>query len=109
MVAVEAAALGWKAVYLGPNLPAEEILSAGEQTQARAVALSVVHATDDFHLIRELEKLKRYLPKDVLLVVGGRAVKSMKEAFGKMGITSMTELAAFRERLPGMVTSDERS
>ena len=107
MVAVEAAALGWKAVYLGPNLPAEEILSASEQTHAKAVALSVVQGTDDFHLIRDLKKLRQYLPQNVSLMVGGRAAESMKGVFEQMGITPMTELAVLREKLPSMVMGDD--
>jgi methanogenic corrinoid protein MtbC1 len=107
MVAVEAAGLGWKPVYLGPNLPAEEILSASEQTHAKAVALSVVQGTDDFHLIRDLKKLRQYLPEKVPLMVGGRAAETMKGAFDQMGILSVTELAAFRERLPSMGMVDE--
>ena len=107
MVAVEAAALGWKAVYLGPNLPAEEILSASEQAHAKAVALSVVQATDDFHLIRDLRKLRRYLPEKVLVMVGGRGVESMKGALEEMGIISLTDLAVFRDRLPSIFMSAE--
>jgi len=106
MLAVEAAGLGWQAVYLGPNLPAEEILSATEQAHAKAVALSVVQGTDDFHLIRELKKLRQYLPEKVPLMVGGRAAEPMRGAFDQMGIISITELALFREMLPTMGIGD---
>jgi DNA-binding transcriptional MerR regulator/methylmalonyl-CoA mutase cobalamin-binding subunit len=106
MVALEAQALGWNAFYLGPNLPAEEILSSFEQTRAKAIALSVVHVPDDFHLIRDLKKLRRYLPENGSLMMGGRAVESMKGLLEKMGITPLRDLADFREKLSTVVMRD---
>ncbi|MFH1998638.1 MAG: MerR family transcriptional regulator, partial [Planctomycetota bacterium] len=43
IVATSAFSLGWRALYLGPNLPAEEICSAVGKNHARAVALSIVY------------------------------------------------------------------
>jgi len=43
MVAASAAAEGWSVTYLGPDLPAAELVAAAEQTGARLVAISAVH------------------------------------------------------------------
>ena len=46
MVAVSAAAEGWAVTYLGPDLPVADLVSAVAQTDARAVAISVVYVPD---------------------------------------------------------------
>ena len=46
LVALLAAVAGWDVLYLGPNLPAEEILAATQTSGAAAVALSIVHVAD---------------------------------------------------------------
>jgi DNA-binding transcriptional MerR regulator/methylmalonyl-CoA mutase cobalamin-binding subunit len=71
--ALLAAASGWRALYLGPNLPADEILDAVRRSEARAVALSVVNVAGP-ETERELRGLIALLPASVALVVGGEAV-----------------------------------
>ena len=73
MAASMAESQGWKVTYLGPNLPAEEIVAAAERRGARAVALSVVFPADDARLYDELRRLRRLLPDRVPILVGGRA------------------------------------
>ena len=65
--------MGWRATFLGPNLPAEEIAGATRQNQARVVSLSIIAPSDDPHLGPELVKLSRYLAEDTVLLLGGRA------------------------------------
>jgi hypothetical protein len=59
MAASMASSQGWKVTYLGPNLPAEEIVAAAGRRGARAVALSVVFPADDARLYDELRRLRR--------------------------------------------------
>ena len=69
-----AAEQGWRAIYLGPSLPAAEIAGAAMQNQARVVALSIIYTADDHpNVERELYDLRRFLRKDVAVLVGGRA------------------------------------
>jgi DNA-binding transcriptional MerR regulator/methylmalonyl-CoA mutase cobalamin-binding subunit len=70
---VVAASSGWKVIYLGSNLPAEEIGAVVSHLKARVVALSIVYPNDDLHLKQELKKFKHLLPKVVSIIVGGRA------------------------------------
>jgi methanogenic corrinoid protein MtbC1 len=71
--AVVASSSGWRTMYLGPNLPAEEIAGAAEVNGARAVALSIIHPADDPRLAEELMRLRRCLPPDIKIVAGGRS------------------------------------
>jgi len=70
---VVAASAGWKVIYLGPNLPAEEIAAAADILQAKVVALSIVYPNDDLQLKKDLLNLKQMLPENIYLIIGGRA------------------------------------
>lgn len=102
MAAATAAAMGWKTTYLGPNLPAEEIAAALEFNPALAVALSIVYPEDDPLLEQELRKLRRYLPREVALIAGGRAVENYRNVLEEIGASIVYDLAGFREKLTGL-------
>ena len=57
---VVAASVGWKVIYLGPNLPVEEIASVAESLEAKVVALSIVYPSDDFSVLEK--RLKKFKP-----------------------------------------------
>ena len=63
---------GWRVVYLGASLPPEEIARAVEQTNADALALSIVYPADDDRLAAQLHLIRRLLPK-LPILVGGRS------------------------------------
>lgn len=71
LVAVLISLHGRRVLYLGPNLPAEEIVRAVRLADASAVALSVV-ALEPERLNQEVAILNRLLPRNVALVLGGR-------------------------------------
>ena len=73
-VALTAAENEWHPIYYGPNLPAEEIATGAEQSNARAVAISITHTLNQHALFAELRKLKRYIGPNIALFVGGQAV-----------------------------------
>ncbi len=60
IVGVIAAAAGWKVVYLGPNLPVEEIAAVSDNLNAKVVSLSIVYPGDDPQLKKDLINLKEY-------------------------------------------------
>jgi DNA-binding transcriptional MerR regulator/methylmalonyl-CoA mutase cobalamin-binding subunit len=101
MVAVTARGEGWGVMYLGPNLPAEEI-AAAVQPGVKAVALSIMYPPDDARLLLELTKLRRYLPPGIRLLVGGRAAVAYERVLTSIGAiqaTTLTELKAQLEAL----------
>lgn len=99
MVAAIAAIDGWKVTYLGSNLPAEDIAAAARIVNARAVALSIVYPADDPLLSEELRRLRRMLPNDTRILVGGRAADAYAPALGDIAAVVLNELALFRESL----------
>jgi len=81
MVAAAANDLGWRVVYLGTSLPALEIAGAAIQHQARAVALSIVFPGDDPNLPQEMESLRKHMPGEIPIIVGGRCAESYARTF----------------------------
>lgn len=82
---VVAASSGWRVVYLGTNLPAEEISAVVSHLNARIVALSIVYPNDDLHLKHELKKFKHLLPNGVSIIVGGRAANGYYDVLDEIG------------------------
>lgn len=75
MVAMLAAMHGWSVLYLGPNLPAEEIAYAVTGTNAEALMLSVTNLSAE-ESERELAAIERAIPGRVMILLGGRAAKA---------------------------------
>jgi methylmalonyl-CoA mutase cobalamin-binding domain/chain len=99
MVAATATDLGWRVTYLGTSLPAAEIAGAATQHHARAVALSIVYPMDDENLPEELNKLRRYLPGDIQIIIGGRAAGGYDEAIKRIGATRSGSITQFCDQL----------
>lgn len=99
LVAVTAAAEGWRVTYLGADLPAEDIAEAAGRTRARAVALSVVHPPGDRAVSDELRRLRTALPEGVALVVGGAAAAAHGAVLDEIGALWLDDLEDFRKYL----------
>ena len=57
IVGVIAAPLGWKVIYLGPNLPVEEISAVADSLEAKVVAIRLL-----IPVIRRVASGKQVLP-----------------------------------------------
>lgn len=71
MAAVAFAEAGWRVVFVGKNTPVIDIAIAARESEARAVAISVSAAADVAASVRDLRSLRRVLPPEVALAVGG--------------------------------------
>jgi DNA-binding transcriptional MerR regulator/methylmalonyl-CoA mutase cobalamin-binding subunit len=98
---------GWDVVYLGPDVPAEEIASAALAREARAVALSLVYPADDRQMGDVLAQLRALLPAGVEIVVGGRSAESYAEGLQRIGAHMVTDLRELRTRLEQLRTAGE--
>lgn len=77
MAAITAQSVGWHAVYLGTNLPTDEIAHAAKNRNARAVALNVCRAKGDLQIGPVLTTLRGLLPPTVELFVCGGAAQTL--------------------------------
>ena len=101
IVAAIAREEGWSVIYLGANLPAEEI-AAAVQPQVKAVALSIIYPPDDPNLLVELKKLRRYLPSDVPLLMGGRVARFYEDTLISIDAIQINSLAELRTQLASL-------
>ncbi len=99
IVGVTAAPLGWKVIYLGPNLPVEEISAVADSLEAKVVALSIVYPGDDQQLKMDLMKLKKILPEDVSIMIGGRAAGGYLDIIDEIGATYCKDTKQLRIEL----------
>lgn len=99
MVSVIASSQGWRTMYLGPNLPAEEIAAAVAQRQADAVAISIVYPPDDVHLEQELKKLSRILGEKIRILVGGRSAPAYRRTLDEINALIVTDLTDLKDKL----------
>jgi DNA-binding transcriptional MerR regulator/methylmalonyl-CoA mutase cobalamin-binding subunit len=99
MAAATAITEGWRVIYLGADLPAEDIAAAASQPGVRAAALSIVYPADDPLLPGELTRLRRLLSEDVALLVGGRAADGYRTVLEELGAVRVADLKEFRSAL----------
>lgn len=99
LTAAAAAAEGWRALDVGPGVPAEVIADATTQLGARAVTLSLGTAAGDRSIPRELRRLRTLLPADVAILVEGAAAHAHRGVIREIDATALRDLSALRTRL----------
>jgi len=99
IVGVVAASIGWKVLYLGPNLPVDDIVAVTHNLEAKVIALSIVYPGDDPQLKKDLLNLKRMLSKNVSLIVGGRAANGYLDALNAIGAIVVKDTKQLRVEL----------
>jgi methanogenic corrinoid protein MtbC1 len=88
-VAMEA---GWQVLYLGPDLPAEEIAAAALQSGARAVMLSVIYPSGDPRTREQFRLLRRYLGDGFPIFAGGRATATYRDVIDEIDGIAVNDL-----------------
>ncbi len=91
--------LGWNVTYLGAALPAQEIAGAAIKNKSRAVALSIVYPPDDPDLPSELHELRRLLPEETVVLVGGRAVHGYSQTLSEIDARILQNFDQFKSEL----------
>jgi len=94
-----AASSGWRVIYLGPNLPVEEIAAVAVSLDARAIALSIIYPGDDSRLKKDLVHLKKMLPCNISIIAGGRASKGYLDVLDEIGAIVVKDTRQLRLEL----------
>jgi methylmalonyl-CoA mutase cobalamin-binding subunit len=102
MANTAAAYLGWRTIYLGASLPAAEIAGAAVQNRVNSVALSIVYPEDDPTLPQELLNLRRFLPKQIHILTGGRAAAAYRPTLIRIGAIQTADLDGFCKQLDAL-------
>jgi len=88
---------GWQVVYLGANLPAEDIAAAALEKNIKYVLLSIVYPADDPKLHTEILQLSDYLQGKTQLIIGGRAAKSYQKTINATKSSYFSNLEQLRQ------------
>lgn len=91
--------IGWDVIYLGPNLPADDIVLAAREFNARTVGVSIVYSAPGQVLTKELRRIKEALSPDVTLIVGGRGAVHFKSAIAEIGAVYVEDLDGLQKEL----------
>jgi DNA-binding transcriptional MerR regulator/methylmalonyl-CoA mutase cobalamin-binding subunit len=97
MAALVATLRGATARILGTDTPLEEVSLAAQELGARAVAISVSLAQGGVETDRSLSELRRKLPADIALVVGGAGARGIRR--GPRGVDFIEDFGAFERWL----------
>jgi len=97
-----AVSAGWRAVYLGPNLPAEEIAAGAQMAGARVIALSIIFPPDDPQVVQELTRLRRLVPDTTTLLIGGASAAGYDSTIDSIGGARLGDMPSFRAVLEGL-------
>ena len=90
---------GWQVVYLGANLPAEDIAAAALEKNIKYVLLSIIYPANDPKLHTEILQLSEYLQGKTKLIIGGRAAKSYQQAINDTNSSYFSNLEQLRQFL----------
>lgn len=96
---VVAASEGWKVIYLGPSLPADELASAAQRVSARSICLSIVHPAGDPILTKEILRLRHLVGDRVEIIIGGRAAPAYTKTAEKISAKIVSEIRDLRSVL----------
>ena len=112
MTAVTAMSLGWRSIYLGPNLPMEDIARAALQYKAKVVALSIIYPLDDSRLKLDLQRLEILLKNQATIIIGGQGASAYSMSLELTGIKIIDDLNHLRaflkaENVPKTFVEDE--
>jgi methanogenic corrinoid protein MtbC1 len=99
MASLSASVMGWRSIFLGPNLPPEEIAGAVKANNASVLALSIIYPMDDPYLGSELVRLRRLIGDDVQILVGGRAAANYHGFIKDISGIYISNLEELREHL----------
>jgi methanogenic corrinoid protein MtbC1 len=99
LAATVAAMEGWQVVFLGQDLPGEEIALTVRSVDAAAVGVSVINPVDLEGISRELRGLLAELPPGVPVILGGAAAVDVARVVADDRIIALETMADFRRAL----------
>ncbi len=100
--AMVAASAGVGTVYLGPDLPAEDVAEAALRTGARAVAVGLTRTEGEPSPVAGALALAERVPRGVIVLAGGAAAMASEAELRRGGVAVIPDLDALEVTLRGM-------
>jgi DNA-binding transcriptional MerR regulator/methylmalonyl-CoA mutase cobalamin-binding subunit len=105
-IAIIAREAGWRSLFFGSNLPADEIAAAVNRTKARAVALSITFSLDYQMLVEEIKMLRRYLSSDIAIFIGGQGASNIIDHPDINNVQLLRDLESLNTALDNLLNCD---
>lgn len=86
---------GWNAIFLGPNLPAEEILSAVKTSNVNALLLSLIYPNDEPRTGSQIRKLRKNLNNNFPIIFCGQAANAYSKFITETNSYLVNKLSDF--------------
>jgi DNA-binding transcriptional MerR regulator/methylmalonyl-CoA mutase cobalamin-binding subunit len=99
IVAAAAAAEGWRVTYLGPRVPADDLVDTLEHLDARLLVLSLAAPQGEREVAHELRRLRAMLPAPIELLVVGTTSDVRRSSIVDTGATPLGGLSELRGHL----------
>jgi MerR family transcriptional regulator, light-induced transcriptional regulator len=106
MASLSASVMGWRSIFLGPNLPSEEIAGAVKSNNASVLALSIIYPMDDPYLGSELVRIRQLIGNDIQIFIGGRAAGNYHGFIKNISGIYISNLEELREHLESSLNQD---
>lgn len=99
LAAAAAAVEGWRVLYLGADLPAEEIARAASGAGVRVVGVSIVYVDERRRVLHELRTLRHALPASIRLIAGGAGASALATELGALDVRVLSSIAELSAEL----------
>ncbi len=99
MMAVAAATAGWGPLYLGADMPSEEIAFAAQMRDISAIAIAISYPADDPGLPQRLRRLRERLPVLTRLFASGAACHGYRNTLDELGFVVLSRPPDLRSEL----------
>lgn len=99
LAATVAAMEGWQVVFLGQDLPGEEIALTVRSVDAAAVGVSIINPVDIEGMPEQLRRLMAELPAGIPVMLGGAAAADVARLVGDNRIIALDSMGDFRRAL----------
>lgn len=96
---VTALAAGWRVLYLGVNVPPDEVVEAAGERKAAAVALGITFSAADRATVAAVREIRKRLEGKSFLMAGGPAAARCAKAAGLKPAQVVASMAAFARTL----------
>lgn len=99
MSAITAFSLGWQIIYLGPNLPVEEIANSIIKHRADAVALSITYPLNDSALNLDLQRFRKIINNQFPIIIGGQGAQNYADMINSIQAIYVKDLKELKMEL----------
>lgn len=96
---ISAISEGWRGIYLGSDLPADEIAYGAQKYGAGVIALSLVYPADDPRIQLELHRLRRLVGDETIIIAGGKSVDNYRDSLREIDAIRVGSMAEYRKTL----------